>query len=203
MIHEVKPRNERAAVMIDDLRRLVEVESPSSDPGACRAAGDELIAIAEERTGATAEAFVNGDRRHLLWRFGDRTDAEVLLVGHIDTVFPIGSLAERPFSVDDEGIARGPGVYDMKSGLVQAIHSVASLDDRNGIALLVTDDEEIGSPSSRDLITDLASEVSAALVLEGAANGATAALKTARRGVSLHELHVHGRSAHAGMNPED
>ncbi len=186
--------------MIDDLRRLVEIESPSADPAACRAAGDELITIVDERLGVRPEQLAVGDRRHLLWRFGDTV--EVLLVGHIDTVFPLGTLAERPFSVED-GIATGPGVYDMKSGLVQAVHAVASLDDRRGIALLVNDDEEIGSPSSQHLIAEVAGGATAALVFEGASDGGAATLKTARRGVSLYELIVNGRSAHAGINPED
>lgn len=187
--------------MIDDLRRLVEIESPSSDPGRCRAAGDELVAIVDERLGVRPEEVDVGDRRHLVWRFGGPT-VDVLLVGHIDTVFPTGTLAERPFAVE-RGIATGPGVYDMKSGLVQAVHAIARLDDRAGVALLVNDDEEVGSPSSQELIAQVAGGAGAAIVFEGASDGDAATLKTARRGVSLYELHVHGRSAHAGINPDD
>lgn len=189
--------------MVDDLRRLVEIESPSTDSTACRRAGDELVRIVDERLGVSPQEFIEGNHRHLLWRFGSAEDTSVLLVGHIDTVFPIGTLAERPFTVDDRGVAHGPGVYDMKSGLVQAVHAVAALDDPSGVALLVNDDEEIGSLSSREFIGDVATGSRAALVFEGASDGHKANLKTTRRGVSFYEVHVHGRAAHAGMNPDD
>lgn len=187
--------------MVDDLRRLVEIESPSADAEACARAGDALVDIVETRLGVRPEAHDRGERRHLLWRFGPTID--VLLIGHIDTVFPTGTLAERPFAVDDEGIATGPGVYDMKSGLVQAIHAVAMLADRRGVALFVNDDEEVGSLSSQRLIAEIAEGASAALVFEGASLGHEGALKTARRGVSMYEITIAGRAAHAGMNPED
>ncbi len=74
----------------------------------------------------------------------------VLLVGHHDTVFPLGTLAARPFTVAD-GRATGPGVFDMKGGIVAAVHAIAALEDRTGVELLVTADEEVGSGASRAL----------------------------------------------------
>jgi glutamate carboxypeptidase len=95
------------------------------------------------------------------------------------------------------GILRGPGCFDMKAGLAMAFHAAAGL---TGVTLLVTGDEEIGSPSSRRLIEDEARGASAALVLEASADGG--AFKTERKGVSLYDVRVTGRAAHAGLEPE-
>ena len=188
------------AAMIADLDRLVTVESPSSDAAACGEAGEVLRVIADPLIGRGERLDGPNGRSHLLWRFGATIDT--LVIGHIDTVFPLGTIDTRPFEVSN-GIATGPGVYDMKSGLIQAIYGLAALDDLDGVALLVTDDEEVGSPDSRATIEQLAANASAALVLEGTTGGHAGKLKTARRGVSLYEVHIEGRSAHAGMNPED
>jgi glutamate carboxypeptidase len=123
----------------------------------------------------------------------------VLLLGHHDTVWPIGTLARQPFEVRD-GVLRGPGCLDMKAGLVMGFRALASLDDTTGVTLLVTGDEEIGSPSSRQLIEEEARGCRAALVLESADD--SGALKTQRKGVSLYEVLLHGRAAHAGLAPE-
>ncbi len=123
----------------------------------------------------------------------------LLLVGHHDTVFPAGTVAARPFAVVD-GRATGPGVFDMKAGLVQAIHAIASLDDRSGIEVLVNSDEEIGSTTSRALIEARAAACGAVLVLEPSADGG--ALKTGRKGTGTFEVRVHGKAAHAGLEPE-
>ena len=95
---------------------------------------------------------------------------------------------------------RGPGCFDMKAGLAMAFHALAGLDDLDGVTLLVTGDEELGSPSSRALIEEEARDASAALVLEASAEGG--ALKTERKGVSLYDVRVIGRAAHAGLEPE-
>ena len=99
-----------------------------------------------------------------------RRGAAVLLVGHHDTVFPLGTLSARPFAVAD-GRATGPGVFDMKAGLVIAIHAIAALPDRTGVELFVNCDEEVGSATSRQLIEERAAACGAALVLEPAADG--------------------------------
>jgi glutamate carboxypeptidase len=128
----------------------------------------------------------------------------VLVLAHHDTVWPLGSLDTHPFSVAD-GVLRGPGCFDMKAGLVLALHALAVLrsparDVPGGVTLLVTADEELGSPSSRSLIQAEAAGCRAALVLEASAEGG--ALKTARKGVSLYRVRAVGRAAHAGLEPE-
>ncbi|MFD0891785.1 M20/M25/M40 family metallo-hydrolase, partial [Streptosporangium algeriense] len=146
--------------------------------------------------GAEPERVVVDGRTHLRWRFGR---PRVLLLGHHDTVWPLGSLDRLPFEVRD-GVLRGPGCFDMKAGLVMAFHALAALDDLDGVTLLITGDEEPGSPSSRELVEDEARRCSAALVLEAAGPGG--ALKTERKGVSRYEVLVRGRAAHAGLEPE-
>ena len=109
----------------------------------------------------------------------------MLLVGHHDTVFPLGSLASRPFAVTT-GKATGPGVFDMKGGIVQAIHGLAALDDLDGVEMLITADEEVGSIASRALIEERAHR------LRGGARARTErrrrALKTGRKGTGTFEV---------------
>jgi glutamate carboxypeptidase len=183
--------------LLDDLAALVEVESPSSDPDACRACADVLIGIGKERLGVDAELIDAGGSPVVRWRFGGPT--RVLLVGHLDTVWPHGTLAELPFRVDGDRVT-GPGVFDMKAGLVQGVHALASLDDLDGVTFLVTSDEELGSLGSRELIEAEARGAAAALVLEPSAPGGV--LKSARKGVGMYSIRVRGRAAHAGLEPE-
>ncbi len=184
--------------MLDDLAVLVGRESPSADLEAVAASAGVVAEVGEARLGVRPERIVIEGRTHLRWRLGDGPP-RVLLLGHHDTVWPIGSLAGHPFSVAD-GLVRGPGCFDMKAGLVMAFHAVAALPDPSGVTLLVTGDEEMGSPTSRMLVEREASGCAAALVLEASADGG--ALKTARKGVSLYDVGVHGRPAHAGLEPE-
>jgi glutamate carboxypeptidase len=185
------------AMMLDDLRHLVEVESPSLVPDAIDASAEAVAALIDRRLG-TAPRFVASEAGpHVHW-CGDG-EPRVLLVGHHDTVFPRGALAARPFTVVD-GRATGPGVFDMKGGIVLAVHAIAALEDRSGIELLVTCDEEVGSGASRSLIEERAKACGAVLVLEPAAEGG--ALKTARKGTGTFEVVIRGRAAHAGLEPE-
>ncbi|MFC0067496.1 M20/M25/M40 family metallo-hydrolase [Umezawaea endophytica] len=181
--------------LLADLRVLVECESPSSDLAAVARSADVVARVGTARLGVTPERIVLDGRTHLRWRLGTGP-SRVLLLGHHDTVWPLGSLAAHPFTVED-GVLRGPGCFDMKAGLVMAFHAAAGLD---GVTLLVTGDEELGSPSSRELIEEEARSAVAALVLEASADGG--ALKTERKGVSLYEVRVTGRAAHAGLEPE-
>jgi glutamate carboxypeptidase len=136
-------------------------------------------------------------RTHLRGRLGPGP-ARVLLVGHHDTVHPIGTLARTPWSVVD-GIARGPGCFDMKAGLVVMFHALASLPDRDGVAIVISGDEEVGSPTARGLLAETAAGCRAALVAEPSADGG--ALKIARKGIGQYEITIRGRSAHAGLEP--
>ncbi|MGW6460949.1 M20 family metallopeptidase [Streptomyces sp. NPDC055078] len=182
--------------MLDDLRELVECESFSADHHAVARSASVVAAQGARLLGTAPETLVIGGVSHLRWTFGT---PRVLLIGHHDTVWPMGSLATHPWSVAD-GIARGPGVFDMKAGLVQIFHALASLPSLDGICVLITGDEEVGSATSRELIEESARGCAAALVLEASADGG--ALKTARKGVSWYEITVRGRAAHSGLDPE-
>jgi len=182
--------------MLEALCALVEAESPTADPRACARCADVVDDLALELLGTRAERCVVDGRVHLRWRFGP-TD-RVLLIGHLDTVWPSGTVSRWPFAADED-IATGPGVLDMKAGLVQLLFALNAIETPDGVVVLITSDEEIGSPTSRALIRDTAAPVAAALVLEPSAAGA---LKTERSGVSIYRLDVEGRAAHAGLDPE-
>ncbi|HEX6338852.1 MAG TPA: M20 family metallopeptidase [Jiangellaceae bacterium] len=182
--------------LIADLGALVNCESPSADPAAVARSADVVAEIGRRLTGAEPQRIVLDGRTHLRWRFGD--GERVLLLGHHDTVWPIGSLTDHPWRVSD-GRAYGPGCFDMKAGLVQLFHALAAQEDLAGVTVLVTGDEELGAPSSRPLIEAEAQRAAAVLVCEGSADGG--ALKTARSGIAHFELRITGRAAHAGLEP--
>ena len=183
--------------LLDDIRMLVECESPSSDHAAVARSADVVARIGAGLLGSDPERIVVDGVTHLRWRFGTATRA--LVLAHHDTVWPMGSLATHPFSIED-GMLRGPGSFDMKAGLAMAFHAIAGLPTRDGVTLLVTGDEEVGSTASRSLIESEAIGARAAFVLEASSGGG--ALKLARKGVSSYELVVTGRAAHAGLEPE-
>ncbi|WP_086662026.1 M20 family metallopeptidase [Lentzea kentuckyensis] len=184
--------------LLHTIERLVTCESPSTDLAAVARSADVTAEVGSALLGASPERIVLDGRTHLRWRLGSGP-RKVLLLGHHDTVWPIGSLARLPFEVRD-GVLRGPGCFDMKTGLAMIFHAVASLDSPDGVTVLVTGDEEIGSPSSRGLIEEEARQHTAVLVTEGSADGG--ALKTERKGTSMYEVTLHGRAAHAGLEPE-
>jgi glutamate carboxypeptidase len=183
--------------MLDDLRTLVEIESPSRDRAALQASAEALAAMIERLLGRPATLIDSPVGPHVHWSGGG--PPKVLLLGHHDTVFPIGALAARPFTVAD-GRVTGPGVFDMLGGIVQALHGLATLEDLSGVELLFSADEEVGSVDSRALIEERARACGAVLVLEPSADGG--ALKTGRKGCGTFEVIVHGRAAHAGLEPE-
>jgi glutamate carboxypeptidase len=184
--------------MLADIEALVTCESPSTDLSALAKSAEAVARIGARRLGADPERIVLDGRTHLRWRLGDGP-SRVLLLGHHDTVWPLGTLATRPYAVEG-GVLRGPGCFDMKAGLVLAMHAAARLPGPSGVTILVTADEEIGSPGSRALIEAEATGPVAALVLEASADGG--ALKTERKGVSQYRVVVSGRAAHAGLEPE-
>lgn len=131
-------------------------------------------------------------------------EARVLLVGHMDTVFDDGTVAERPFRIEGD-IAYGPGVSDMKGGLLTGFSAVEALQEAGADAFgtltyVCNPDEEIGSPFSGPLIRDLAPQHDAALVLEGARENGD--IVSARKGITDYTVVIHGRAAHAGVEPE-
>jgi glutamate carboxypeptidase len=191
------PPEPDVAEMLADLADLVNVESPSHDVAALTRSADAVAALIERRLGRAPQLVESGAGPHVRWEATG--EPRVLVVGHHDTVFPMGTLAARPFAVDD-GRVTGPGVFDMKGGIVQAVHAVAALDHRDGVELLFTCDEEVGSAASRALIEERAQACGAVLVLEPAADGG--AVKTGRKGCGTFEVVVRGRAAHAGLEPE-
>lgn len=183
--------------LLADLATLVSTESPSRDPEALARSAAVLSELCATRLGRPAE-LVQGPRGpHVHWRGGG--EPKVLILGHHDTVHPLGSLDDWPFAVSD-GVATGPGVFDMKAGIVQAIHAVAGLESAEGVEMLFSCDEEVGSLTSRELIEERAQACGAVLVLEPAADGG--ALKTGRKGTGTFAVTVSGRAAHAGLEPE-
>ena len=190
------------------LRQLVEMESPSGD----KARLDQLSqVIADEWSELGLAVSVQNKAEsgnHLLIRWDPSgVDLQLqpwLVVGHFDTVWPVGTLEKMPFRQDSH-VIYGPGTYDMKADLVMAWLTVFEM-QKTGIkpsrpvVFLWTTDEEVGSTTSRELIESQARQAYAGLVLEPPlANGA---LKTARKGVGCYRLEVQGRSAHAGVEPE-
>jgi glutamate carboxypeptidase len=209
MQHLVRFLRQRESAMVRLLGRLVRAESPSDD----KAAVDRLgrIVAAEWRKRGARVTFLRQAKRgdHIradLWSGRGRPAGQILILGHLDTVYPRGTLARMPFRVA-RGRAWGPGTFDMKSGLVLALFAVdalcrARLAPRARIVFLWTSDEEIGSGASRRLIEREAMRSHAVLVLEPSL-GPEGQLKTQRKAVGGAELIVTGRAAHAGINPED
>lgn len=186
----------RTSTMVEHLGAFVAAESPSADTEATAACAALVGSVGSELLGAEPTPHRVDGRTHLLWRFGSTT--RVLLIGHLDTVWPLGTIDRWPYSVDD-GRATGPGAFDMKSGIVQALHGLSTLADLDGLSLLITSDEELGSQTSSSLIRELAAGAEASLILEPASDGA---LKTGRKGVSMYTIEIEGRAAHAGLEPE-
>jgi glutamate carboxypeptidase len=199
---------DREPEMVDLLVRLAEAESPSVVPESQDRALELLATELErallqarrlrgERTGGVLYARPATRRRGAPYQ---------LLVGHVDTVWPLGSV-ERLGIARQNGMLRGPGVYDMKGGLVEIVFALRALAEQ-GVepevtpVVLVNTDEEIGSVESRRHLERLARCAARALVLEGA-YGPSGKLKTARKSVGRFTLVIRGRAAHAGVNPEE
>lgn len=186
----------RHSSMIERLRELVETESPSDDPVALGRCADLLDGWFTALLGTPARRPV-GELPHLLWA---PPEPAVLVLGHFDTVWPLGTLTDMPFTLGESGVARGPGVFDMKAGIVQLLTALELIGDRGRVAVLLTCDEETGSATSRALIEAQAARVRAVLVCEPSADGG--AVKIARKGTAAYRLAVTGRAAHAGLEPE-
>jgi glutamate carboxypeptidase len=193
---ELEPRRQE---MVDLLGSLVSIESPSDDPPSLERLADALESLFStygpvERVGRHVHLSVEGDEA-----------PHAVALCHYDTVWPLGTLERIPFSVDPDGVARGPGCFDMKGGIVllhfalQALRS-RGLRPRRQLQVLFTCDEEIGSPTSRGLIESTAQGAAVAYVLESPLPGGT--LKTARKGTGDYVVRISGRAAHAGVEPQ-
>ena len=201
----LEPRRQE---MIDLLGKLVEIESPSDDV-ACL---ERFAAALEEVFGDVGpmQRHASGDPErgtHLQLRVDGREDKlpHAVALCHYDTVWPPGSLSQNRFSVDDNGVARGPGCFDMKAGIVVLRFALSGLQacgyqPRRRLEVLFTSDEEVGSPTSRALIERTAADAAVAYVLESPLPGGT--LKTARKGTGDYVVRIQGRAAHAGVEPQ-
>ena len=191
---------------VDFISQLVLEESPSTEPetqSGIRAILTETLSD----VGLDVEHIPGrASGGHLLARSPGAADGAQLLVGHMDTVWPVGTLREMPVRVAD-GRLSGPGAFDMKTGLAIGVFALRALRDLGldaGVqpAFFINSDEEIGSPESEPLIRDLARGASRAFVLEPAL-GPGGRLKTRRKGIGQYHVEVAGRSSHAGLAPED
>jgi glutamate carboxypeptidase len=196
---------ERKDAITETIRQLVEVESPSDNKAAVDQLG-ALLAGRFEKIGGHAKfhrAQNFGD--HLQVDFpGARDGKPVLLLGHFDTVYPMGTLSTMPCRMGD-GRLWGPGALDMKSGIALILHAIEGLRAWHGdsvprpVTVLLVTDEEVGSESSRRITESLARKSEAVLVLEPS-YGIKGALKTARKGVGEYTLRVTGKAAHSGLD---
>jgi len=189
------------AQLLPDLHQLVEIESPSGDAQAISRVMDVVEGWARA-LGAEVENLAGGTRS---FQFGEQ-QRPALILTHADTVWPQGTLEGMPFRVEGDRVY-GPGTYDMKAGIVSAIHALRALHASGGwplggIRLLITPDEEIGSHSSRAHIEAAARQARAVLVVEPPVAD-THALKTGRKGVGSFVLTLHGVASHAGNKPEE
>ena len=201
--------NERRDEIVSTIRELVEIESPSDN----KAAVDRIAqAVAQKFSQLGGEARVHPAKdfgNHLQVDFPGKSAAKpVLLLGHYDTVYPLGTLAAMPCRAVGNKLT-GPGVLDMKSGIALMLHALAALQDWHKedwhgalprpVTVLLVSDEEVGSDSSRPITESLAKKAAAVLVLEPS-YGFQGAVKTARKGVGEYLLKVTGKASHAGLD---
>lgn len=187
----------RTPEMVQHLGEFVNTESPSNEVECLSRSAQFLHDLMVDLL-RTAPRIVTSEKGpHVHWSGGG--SPKVLIVGHHDTVFPLGTVAARPFTVDGDN-ACGPGVFDMKGGIIQVIYGLSALEDVSHVEVLITADEEIGSYASRELIEERARAAGAVLVLEPAGDGD--ALKVGRKGVGTFVVDITGRAAHAGLEPE-
>lgn len=205
----LNPSRDLEPKLLERIRRLVEIESPSDDKQGVDACGNAVEEMAAE-LGARA-------RRHRQRAFGDVLELRfgaggsskkklepLMLLGHLDTVWSRGTLAKMPFRIAD-GRAWGPGTLDMKAGVAMAMTAIEILRtigaEHRPILILLNSDEEVGSPVSRPITEKLARECAAVFVLEPA-QGLAGAYKTARKGVGDYTVRIKGVASHAGVDFE-
>jgi glutamate carboxypeptidase len=193
--------------IVKTIRQLVEIESPSDLKQAVDRLGTVLASRFAELGGRVRVHLAEKFGNHLQVEFngrGPRDQKPVLLLGHLDTVYPIGTISKMRCRVMKDRLY-GPGVLDMKSGIALALHSIQAMLKWNGgkllrpVTILFVSDEEVGSTSSRNITEALARKSSAVLVLEPAQG---LAVKTARKGICEYTLKVTGKAAHSGLDFE-
>jgi glutamate carboxypeptidase len=190
--------------MISLLRKMVEIESPSDDKAAVDRMGN-FLAEAFERLGGQVTFYPQeAAGNHLKADFAGGSGKPVLLLGHFDTVWPMGTLAKMPFRME-AGRAFGPGVYDMKAGVAMMIFALRALKESGAahrpVTILLDTDEEVGSTTGRPIVETTAKDCEAVLVLEPS-QGPQGHLKTSRKGVGDITVRVRGRASHSGVDFE-
>ena len=193
---------DQQAWLLDTIDALVTLESPTDDKAAVDLCGVELSRRLVDLGGRVSQIAATGAGNHLRAEFSSGS-RQILLLGHFDTVWPVGQLERMPHSRDGDRL-QGPGVFDMKAGIAlgmlatRALLEIAPPNDTR-IVMLWTTDEETGSRTSRALLETEARTSDAVLVLEPALPGG--ALKTSRKGCGEYEIVVRGEAAHAGLDP--
>ncbi|MGH9798839.1 MAG: M20/M25/M40 family metallo-hydrolase, partial [Blastocatellia bacterium] len=195
------------ASILDSIRVLVERETTSREEARLNEIADFVAGQLSDPGWEIELTPQPGYGTHLRARFDfghDRAEDRVLVIGHLDTVWPVGTLDRMPFRLTPEGAAHGPGIFDMKSGIaivLQALNAIRSLglQTKRPVTLLLTCDEEIGSKTSRPLIEEEARRAAVALVLEPPITGGV--VKTGRKGIGVFGIRAIGRAAHAGLDP--
>jgi glutamate carboxypeptidase len=197
---------QRRNQMVESIRELVEIESPSDSKPAVDRIGQFLTAKFEALGGQTQfhRSSEFGDSLQVDFLSPARDREPVLLLGHYDTVYPLGTLANMACKIENDRL-HGPGVLDMKSGIALMLHAIEALHSWHGtlprpVTVFLVSDEEVGSRSSRKITEALAKKSTGVLVLEPAA-GLRGAVKTARKGVGEYTLRVKGIASHAGLDP--
>ena len=182
----------RLTPMLAALEALVRCESPSDDLDACHQVVQLASDIATRHLGVPAQ-IKNIEGRPVFWWGAEKP--EILLLAHLDTVWPRGSF--NPIWEIKGDVLRGPGTFDMKAGFIQALYALKGIE--GSVALVATTDEETGSHASRNLIKELSQQAKAVLVLEASLDGK---VKTGRKGTAMYKIKVTGLAAHAGLEPE-
>ena len=178
--------------MLAALEALVKLESPTEDLEACHEVIRLASDIATRVLGIPAEIRdVNG--RPVFW--WGANNPEVVVLAHLDTVWPKGSFTPL-WKVDGTKVS-GPGIFDMKAGFIQALYAMKGI--TGSAALIATTDEETGSATSKEFIKEISSKAKAVLVLEATLNGM---VKTGRKGTAMYQIKIHGKASHAGLEPE-
>lgn len=192
MTSEKAPEYGRLEPMLAALEALVRCESPTEDLEACRSVVRLASDIATRVLGVPAQ-IKEIEGRPVFWWGEEQPD--VLVLAHLDTVWPHGSY--QPLWEINGDVLRGPGTFDMKAGFIQALYALKGIE--GSVALVATTDEETGSHASKALIKDLSAKAKAVLVLEASLDGK---VKTGRKGTAMYQIKVHGLAAHAGLEPE-
>jgi len=192
MTSEKVPQYGRLEPMLAALEALVRCESPSEDIQACRSVVTLASDIATRILGVPAQ-IKEVEGRPVFWWGAE--NPEVVLLAHLDTVWPVGSY--QPIWEVNGDVLRGPGTFDMKAGFIQAMYALKGIE--GSVALIATTDEETGSRTSKALIQEIAAQSKAVLVLEASLDGK---VKTGRKGTAMYQIKVHGLAAHAGLEPE-